>query len=68
MLGGKIKRPHYEACKFKGFEFVRTLKVSKGRATVFYGVRIVALIYHRLFELFGAQLKRQQVFGLLPFA
>ena len=25
MLGGKIKRPHYEACKFKGFEFVRTL-------------------------------------------
>ncbi|WP_300066577.1 hypothetical protein, partial [Anaeromusa sp.] len=34
MLGGKIKRPHYEACKFKGFEFVRTLKVSRGRATV----------------------------------
>ncbi|MDD3156784.1 hypothetical protein, partial [Anaeromusa sp.] len=31
MLGGKIKRPHYEACKFKGFEFVRTLSTYKGR-------------------------------------
>ena len=29
MLGGKIKRPHYEACKFKGFEFVRTLVFMK---------------------------------------
>ena len=30
MLGGKIKRPHYEASKFKGFEFVRTLNRSTG--------------------------------------
>ena len=42
MLGGKIKRPHYEASKFKGFEFVRTLVEGvKGGLEEGYGGVIV---------------------------